>query len=221
MTDQKPPTSIEEWKPPAGSIIISEEQFANLEELAKKRPNPMPWIALVAAIVIIGIVGGMFGVVYIMRPTPIVFPTSIPTQTVSFTATVTETRSPTATVTNTPNATETIVASPVWGVVFKYFERLSMADYGSAYHLLTERCKYQVCWDNFHSDYPLFIETMRRYGPITIQELRPELVYNNTGTAFVVLFFKKEMQPHSYRFFLLFDGEAWRIDQIEFVSLIK
>ena len=47
------------------------------------------------------------------------------------------------------------------------------------------------------------------------------MVYNNSATAYVVLFFKKEMQPHSYRFFLLFDGDSWKIDQIEFVSLIK
>jgi hypothetical protein len=224
MTDQpsEQPKGILPYVPPANAIIISQEQFEELEERAQRKPtNPMPYAILALFLVLVAVVGSMSLGIYLTRPTPIVWPTAIPIEKVIIPPTVTETRTPTATITPTPDMTQTVEASPVWSVVFHFFERLQMADYGSAWHMLTERCRDIVCWDNFHSDYKLFIETMRRYGVISIQELRPELVYNNTASAFVTLFFKKEMQPHSYRFFLLYDGDEWKIDSVEFISLVK
>jgi hypothetical protein len=132
---------------------------------------------------------------------------------------------PTETKTHTPTVTPDLTATryyhPAFETIRSYFERISMADYGSAWHMLTERCKYSLCWDTFKSDYKFYIETMRRYGPISIQELRPETIEENSASAYVILFYKWEMQPHSYRFFLLYDGDVWKLDTVEFISLVK
>jgi hypothetical protein len=135
------------------------------------------------------------------------------------------TEAPTATKTSTPTVTPDFTATryyhPAMEVIRSYFERLSMADYGSSWHMLTERCRWSLCWDTFKSDYKFYIETMRRYGPMSIQEIVPESIEKNSASAYVVIFYKWEMQPHSYRFFLLYDGDVWKLDTVEFISLVK
>jgi hypothetical protein len=223
MTDQpEQPKGILPYTPPPGAIIISQEQFEELEERAQRKPtNPMPYAILALFLVLVAVVGSMSLGIYLTRPTPIVWPTPIPTEKVVIPLPVTETRSPTATITPTPDITQTVEASPVWSVVYKYFEYLKFSDYGSAWKLLSPGCRDIICWDNFRSDYKDYIDIIRKYGPISIEELRPELIYNNTASAYVKLWFKWEMQDHSYRFFLIYNGDMWVINRIEFISLIK
>ncbi|MDD5170509.1 MAG: hypothetical protein PHN75_16960 [Syntrophales bacterium] len=134
-----------------------------------------------------------------------------------------KTLAPTVTKTSTvtPDITATRYYHPAMATIRSYFERLSMADYGSAWHMMTKRCQYSLCWDTFKSDYKFYIETMRRYGPMSIQDLRPETIKERSASAYVIIFYKWEMQPHSYRFFLLYDGEVWKLDTVEFISLVK
>lgn len=218
-TKRKAETALEVLPPK--TITLTEDQFRELGERieSSRKPNPMPWAALIIFLVLVGLIGGMWGMAYIMRPEPVVIPT-YPIQ-IPFTVTPQPTVTKTPTSTSTPDMTRTRYYHPSMELIRYYFERLEMADYGSAWHSLTERCKYKLCWDSFKSDYKEYIEVMRRYGQIRIQELRPEYIDQDGATAFVILFFKKEMQPHSYRFFLLYDGDKWLIDSIEFISLVK
>jgi hypothetical protein len=209
---------------PQKMITLSEDQFRQLEEeiqKVKRPPNPLPWLALIVALTLIALVGGMGWVVYTMRPTPIVFPTQIIIPTVARTDTLIPTVTRTTTATATPDFTKTMGADPAWQAIRDYFQKIKVGDYGGAWNLLTDRCKYRECWEAWKGDFQAFKDWWWHLGVVEIRRLTPESLSEFDAQAFLILYFHKDEQAHNYRFYLKRQNELWKIERIEYVTIIK
>jgi hypothetical protein len=211
MTDQKPPTSIEPWKPPAGSIVISETQFADLEKLARKQVNPWPYVIIGLIIILGSLIGGMFGVVYIMRPDPVVYPTPIPTQIVLIPPTVQPTDTPTKVPTVTLTPTKDIMDD--MQVINAYYHLLAISDNETAWTCLTLKFRR----DSFGNDFEAFKAFWSRTGPVAVSEIKPENDDGEKATALVRLYFYYEQRTRYYRFHLFYNplDRIFQIDSVD------
>lgn len=220
---RKKSQAIQIIKPEQPPILtLSDEQFKILNEHVRHKPfNPMPWIALSVFIIIAGFVSIMALALSMDDPPPVIVYQSSPV----FTAAVTETRSPTFTKTYTstftPDRTGTFVNDIRWDVIRRYINRVMTGDYGGAWNLLIDRCRYRECWESWRGDFESFKRWWYELGRVEIRSLTPESLSEFNGQAFVVLYFKRDEQPHNYRFYLVFDEGEWKIGRIEYVTLIK
>lgn len=214
MTDQpppeKPPQSILPYAPPPGAIIISEVQFEELEERAQRKPvNPMPYAILALFLVLVAVVGSMALGIYLTRPTPIVWPTAIPTQIVLIPTTVTETRTPTLMPTLTP--TKDIMRN--FQVISNYYHLLSVSDNELAWNCLTLKFRR----DSFGNDFEEFKAFWSRTGPVAVSEVKPEMDDGEKATALTKLYFYYEQRTRYYRFHLFYNplDHVYQIDLVD------
>lgn len=206
------------------AIIIPDEEYITREDFeaylkaGKKNGNPV--LQMYGLLLVFGvlIIGGMLGMYFISRPTETPIPIAYPTQ-IADTPIPTATKTPTATW--TPDRTATFIADPRWGVIERYIDRVMAGDYGGAWNLLTSRCQYRECWESWFGDFQAFKDWWWALGKVEIRSIVHESMSEYNAQAFVVLYFKKDEQPHNYRFYIVYDSGEWKIGRIEWVALIK